>query len=131
MNYLEQIELAVNHDFVTKVQQAALDAAIMIANEGASDKSSVDAKRLAYAQLVLNSPKLYAQTMAYGIVTFIDGQSDEEVATAVANVWNAYAGVNPNLLAKDAVLSAAARKARKAAPIPAPEKIPWYKKMFK
>ena len=101
MNYLEQLELATNKEFVSRVQQAAIEAAIAIANEGASDKSQVDSQRLNLARQILLEPHRMAQTLAYGIVSVLKGKEDKDIASAIEEVWNNYAGVNANLVAID------------------------------
>ena len=101
MNYLEQLSLATDKEFVNRVQQAAIEAAIAIANEGASEKSQVDSQRLNLARQILLEPHRMAQTLAYGIVSVLKGNEDKDIASAIEEVWNNYAGVNANLVAID------------------------------
>lgn len=131
MNYLDQRKLAVNQEFVNRVQQGAIEAAIAIANEGASGKSGVDNMRLQLARQILNEPAKWAQTLAYGIVAIpMENMDDLEIVNAILAVWNCYAGVNPNLVAKDEAVVAEGIVTEEMLTAAASEKVPWYKKLL-
>jgi len=135
--FLEQAELARNDAFRVRVQQAVIQAAINISGEGASDKSLVDSQRLSLARQVLQDPNNWAQKFCFGIAAIIAEDTDAAVTSAIGGIWNAYAGVNPNLVAKnpDQTLAAGIVSAEEiaAAQAEAPAEVkalPWYTKWF-
>ena len=137
MNYLEQLSLATDKEFVNRVQQAAIEAAIAIANEGASEKSQVDSQRLSMARQILHEPHKWAQTFAYGVASSIGGWNlrpyegdDKDIAEVVAKLWNCYAGVNPNLVAIDNTLPAEGVVTATKLASSLGTKLPWYKRLL-
>jgi hypothetical protein len=100
--YTEQIKLASDTEFINRVRQAVLTTAIAIASEAATGKEIVNNARLSFATHVLREPEKYAKIMVHGVVTNTSGKSvlsDAEINNIVAAIWNAYAGVNPNIIA--------------------------------
>ena len=138
MNYREQAQLARNDDFRERVQQAIIAAACIISDEGASTKQSVDQRRLDLCRQVLHEPNSWAQKFAFGVATYVEaGATDAEIALAVKNIWNSYAGVNPKLVAKDpdntlaaGIVSQAEIDAAQAEAPAEVKALPWYTKWF-
>lgn len=98
MTYQQQTEIATDHRFVKKVQQAALDAAIEISSEASSGNPVLDAARRNFATRLIHDPQTNARILAYSVVTDarIDGSyADGVIKTVVLDQWNANAGHNP------------------------------------
>lgn len=99
MAFLDQVTLATDGNFVSKVQQAMITSAIQIVAEKDSVDNHYDSMRLSYAVTVLKDPRRYAQLMSYGVATngAINSQSsDNDIQFTVNSMWDAYAGVRPN-----------------------------------
>lgn len=94
MDFISQNTLATDPDTITRVRQAILGAAIAISAE--SDQTANHARRIALAYSVLHSPEQFAKTFAFGLATLAvnDAPTDAQISTAVAALWNAYAGSN-------------------------------------
>lgn len=98
LSFTDQATLATDTTFINRVKQAMLTAAIAIAGEAASGKTTVDQSRLSFATAVLREPEKYARVLVHGVATATAGKmelTDTELSNIVASVWNAYAGVNP------------------------------------
>lgn len=93
MTLATQVTAATDPVFVGLVQQAIITAAIAISSEARNTPD--DANRIALAKSVLNSPAGFAPAFAQGVASQgIDKNSgDAAINTAVAAIWNAYAGV--------------------------------------
>ena len=99
---LDQADFATKEGVLRKVRQAIIKTAIAVASEASSGNASVDASRLNFAATVLRDPDKWARLMVYGIVTddrVNEGVTDLVLTNVVSSLWNAYAGVNPNLSA--------------------------------
>ena len=97
---LDQANFAVKEGVMRKIRQAIIKVAIQVAAEDASGNAAVDAGRLSFANQVLRDPDKWARIMVYGIVTddrIKASASDQVIINVVGSLWNAYAGVNPNL----------------------------------
>lgn len=100
ISYSQQIEVANDPAFINRVQQAAVQTALAVSAEASSAKAGVDSARLTFATQVLRDPQKYARLLAYGAVadgSLSLGSSDAQIAGRLSAIWNAYAGVNPNL----------------------------------
>ena len=83
-----------NIDFVNRVEVAMVQAAIAISAEAGNVVNH--ANRVALARDVLMNPVHYSGVMAVGVATDsnVQGQpTDQNLASAIASQWNAYAGV--------------------------------------
>jgi hypothetical protein len=97
---LDQANFATKENVVRKIRQAIITTAIAVAGEDASGNEIVDSGRLGFATSVLRDPDRWARIMVYGIVTdsrIKASASDQVITNVVSSLWNAYAGVNPNL----------------------------------
>jgi len=132
MTYLEQNQLIQDQEFVARIRQAMVFVAYQVSTDEASGKDTLDDRRMYYARQVLQDAQLHASKMAYGVVQYpgINADStDADIKAAVQFVWNAYAGVNPNFVDKEAPLSAPASM-RVELPDEG-EPLPWYKRIFR
>ena len=91
--YAAQIDSINDPIFLAKVMQSAVKTAIAINNEAPS--AAYHAQRVAFGTTVLNSPADMGRRLAHGVATQVAGAlpSDANIDTAVAAIWNAYAGV--------------------------------------
>lgn len=90
--FLEQVALATNKEFIHRVQQAAVKAALAIMAE--ADETPAHTERCALAQRVLHDPQAAARLLAYGMATATLSleSSDSDLEWMIASIWNAYAG---------------------------------------
>ena len=98
MTFTEQTQLANDPQFIQRVRQAAVSAALAVASEAASGNDGLDRGRQRFATAVLRDPLRYARMLSYGVVTYTTlkpDSSDTVLANALSALWNAYAGVNP------------------------------------
>lgn len=93
MTLATQVTAATDPVFVGLVQQAIIVAAINISAEARNTPD--DANRIAFAKSVLNSPASFAPNFAQGVASqgLDKNSADAAISTAVAAIWNAYAGV--------------------------------------
>ena len=105
MTYTEEVQLARDTTFIDRVLMAMVECGIAISNEAPSgitqDNYSLDTRRTALAQDVVRRPMDMARNFAYGVAsidTITAGSSDADIKTAVATIWNTYAGINQNLV---------------------------------
>ncbi len=99
---LDQADFATKEGVLRKVRQAIIKTAIAVASEASSGVPALDASRLNFAATVLRDPDDGPRIMVYGIVTddrIHEGVTDLVLTNIVSSLWNAYAGVNPNLSA--------------------------------
>jgi hypothetical protein len=97
---LDQANFANKDGVLRKMRQALLTVAIAVSAEESSGDEIVDRGRLGFATSVLRDPDRWARVMVYGIVTderIKASASDQVINDVVSALWNAYAGVNPNL----------------------------------
>jgi len=97
---LDQADFAVKEGVLRKLRQAIIKVAIQVAAEESSGDEAVDAGRLNFSASVLRDPDKWARIMVYGVVTddrIKASASDQVIINVVSSLWNAYAGVNPNL----------------------------------
>lgn len=96
MTLLEQHTAAEENEFVLRVEQAAITAAIAILGE--SSGAGGHALRAAFASGILLNSREEARRLAHGVVTqdVDNGDADAAISNAVVSLWNAYAGYNPN-----------------------------------
>lgn len=100
MTYIEIRNVAVNQDFIDRVMISIVMAAIAISAEASNAANHVN--RVNYANAVLRNPPNFARNMAVGIATDTTVQStptDAAIYNAVAGQWNAYAGVEIEVVA--------------------------------
>ena len=98
LTFIQQVDLANDPAFISRVRQAIVKAAIAIAAEAATADTDLDAARLRFSTLALREPDHFARIMACGIVTadgITDESADADLFNTVAAQWNAYAGVKP------------------------------------
>ena len=87
-----QWDLAQDHTFHRRVQQAAVKSAIAVAAE--DPETANHAARLAWGNKILLSPEGYGKTIAYGVLTNTllgMASSDSDIEFTVNSMWNAYA----------------------------------------
>lgn len=90
MELIKQFKLAMNDEFITRVQQAMVTAAIAIAAE--KDPSP---RRASYATQILNDPQSHRMRFAFGVAAnpaIDDMCTDDEIQFTVNSIFNAYAG---------------------------------------
>jgi hypothetical protein len=92
----KQQQLAADETFVSRVQQAMITTAITVSTEPANTPGQAD--RLILAVQCLRNPRDHAKRFAIAVATQVGNisPSDANINTAVAAVWNAFAGFNPN-----------------------------------
>jgi hypothetical protein len=89
---LEQCSIATDGNFVSKVQQAAVKAAIAVASEDAG--TTAHAKRVVFGNKILNNPRGYAELLAKGVATNASislSSSDNDIEFTVNSMFTAYA----------------------------------------
>lgn len=96
LNLIEQHALAVDPEFVNRVEQAVISTAVAVSAEAPATVGHE--KRAALAYRALHDSREYARKFAHGVPTQGGGNvlNDNEVKNTVAALWNAFAGVNPN-----------------------------------
>lgn len=90
LTYKQVREIAVNQDHIATVQVAAVRAALDIAAEAPATLNH--ANRVTLARNVLLNPEHYAKLMIWAVAQVAANTSDAAILSAVAGVWNAYAG---------------------------------------
>jgi hypothetical protein len=92
-DFLGQVALAQDGEFMARVQQAAVAAAIALLNDPATDV------RLAnYCAALLNQPQQFARNLAFGVASnqaVTKGSGDSDLQWTVNSLMGAYAGVLP------------------------------------
>jgi len=96
----DQAKYAVKEGLIHKIKQAVITVALAVSVENKSGDEALDRLRLALATTVLRDPDRWARIMVYGIVT--DGRiksnsADKDYTDVISDLWNPYAGANPNL----------------------------------
>lgn len=92
MTFLEQADLAVEPNFLRRIRQAAVSAAIAIQAELDTTPSHTD--RIALARKVLSGTPDVIPRLALGVVTnasVTPTSSDADLQFTVNSQWNAYA----------------------------------------
>ncbi len=92
-SFTDQYALGQDDEFRSRVQQAALTAAIQVAAETADTANHYNRVRL--AKRVLEQPTMYRELFAYSVATnvVIDGSSsDSDIQFTVNSLWDAFAG---------------------------------------
>ena len=95
MSFEEQFALATSPQFVQRVQQAAVTAAIATINGAQAETRLID-----YCFNLLNRSRATAQEIAFGVVTnpAITAEStDNDLQFTVNSILSAYAGVQPEV----------------------------------
>lgn len=95
MSFEEQFALATSPQFVQRVQQAAVKAAIATINGAPTETRLVD-----YCFNLLNRARATAQEIAFGVVTnpaITAESSDNDIEFTVNSMLSAYAGVQPEV----------------------------------
>ena len=93
LNYVGQLDAINDPIYLAKVTQSAVKTAIAVNSEAPS--VAYHAQRVAFGTTVLNSPSDMGRRLAHGVATQVSGATptDANIDTAVAAIWNAYAGV--------------------------------------
>ena len=97
MSYTEQKQLAVDDTFISRVEIAAITAAIAIAGEDSATPGHTE--RASYALLLLRDSRPQARELAHGVAAdaaITAASSDTDISNRTVAIWNAYAGFNPN-----------------------------------
>ena len=97
MSYTDQKALAVDDEFISKIEIAAVTAAIAIASEDSATAGHTN--RAAYANSVLAASRDRARELAHGTAadaSITASSSDATLSARISAIWNAYAGFNPN-----------------------------------
>lgn len=95
MSFIDQYALATNQEFVMRVQQAAVAAAVALLADPATP-----ARVANYCANLLNSPMHAARNIAFGVATnasITAASSDSDVQWTVNSMMRAYAGELPAL----------------------------------
>jgi len=135
----EQYDLAMQPDFVLRVQQAMVSAAIDLS-------TSVPDYRLgSYVTQVLNNPEQMRQRLAFGVASRPEinaNPTGAEIRVAVNSLMAAYAGAfnvttpapvaapAAPMLAPSVVRRVRRQTVKKAKPPVKEDNTPWYKKLF-
>lgn len=93
----QQHVLAVDPEFVNRVEQAVIATAIAVSAEAPATVGHEQRAALAYR--VLHDSREYARRFAHGLATHASATAsppDSGILSFCAALWNAYAGVNPN-----------------------------------
>lgn len=88
--------LSADETFIARVQQSMITQAITVATEAGNTPGHGD--RMALAVNCLRAPRDNSKRFAIAVATQVNNQSptDAVINTAVAAIWNAFAGFNPN-----------------------------------
>ena len=95
MTLATQVAAAVDSVLIGKVEQALVEAAIAIQNEGTAVANH--AARTQYARNVLQSSSSAARVFTEGVASqgLDNTATDAAIRAAVSSLWNAYAGGIP------------------------------------
>jgi len=92
-SFLDQYEIANNPDFLKRVRQASIKAAIDVMAE--LENTPNHANRIAFANKVLIEPERYGNVLAFGVLTnamISLASEDNDIQFTINSLFDAYAG---------------------------------------
>lgn len=91
MSYSDSAILAIDPNFIARVEVAIVERAILVIQE--IDTTANHANRVRHANAVVRNPSGWAKIMVWGVVSSLSItalSSDTIIATQVSGIWNTY-----------------------------------------